>query len=226
MLEYHNKTRKIKTAAIKKCPCALIRERGEMLMYFICLTSTTECSVKQDQNLIEEQLLRIAKKDKEALSYVYNQTKTSVYGFALSILKNPYDAEDVLQETYITIYSAADKYEPQGKPLAWIFTIAKNLCFMKLREGKKMAEWSEEKFEKIEAYQPEVTIEDKIVLRAAMEQLTCEEGQIIMLHAVAGFKFREISAMLTLPLATVLSKYHRSIKKLKISMEQGSKKDN
>jgi RNA polymerase sigma-70 factor (ECF subfamily) len=48
-----------------------------------------------------------------------------------------------------------------------------------------------------------------------MERLSDEERQIIVLHAVAGFKHREIGEMLDLALPTVLSKYHRAIKKLR-----------
>ena len=47
-----------------------------------------------------------------------------------------------------------------------------------------------------------------------MEKLTDEEREIVMLHAVAGFKHREIAHMMDMALATVLSKYHRAMKKL------------
>ena len=42
-----------------------------------------------------------------------------------------------------------------------------------------------------------------------------EERQIVLLHAVTGLKHREIAALLELPLSTVLSKYHRALKKLR-----------
>jgi RNA polymerase sigma-70 factor (ECF subfamily) len=48
-----------------------------------------------------------------------------------------------------------------------------------------------------------------------MEALSDTERQIVVLHAVSGFKHREIAAHLGLPLATVLSKYYRAIKKMK-----------
>ena len=41
-----------------------------------------------------------------------------------------------------------------------------------------------------------------------------QEQQIVVLHAVSGFRHREIASLLSLPLSTVLSKYHRAIKKL------------
>ena len=48
-----------------------------------------------------------------------------------------------------------------------------------------------------------------------MEALNDDERQIIMLHAVCGFKHREIAELLNKPLSTVLSKYRRGLKKLK-----------
>ena len=46
-----------------------------------------------------------------------------------------------------------------------------------------------------------------------------EERQIILLHAVTGLKHREIAGLMELPLATVLSKYHRGLKKMRAQME-------
>ena len=54
-----------------------------------------------------------------------------------------------------------------------------------------------------------------MILTIAFQKITDEERNIIMLHIIGGLKFHEISKMLELPLSTVLSKYHRTIKKLK-----------
>ena len=51
--------------------------------------------------------------------------------------------------------------------------------------------------------------------RECLERLSDQERQIVALHAVAGFKHREIAALLELPLSTVLAKYARAIRKLK-----------
>ena len=59
------------------------------------------------------------------------------------------------------------------------------------------------------------TREDRSILRSCLEQLRDEQRQIVTLHALSGFKHREIAAILQLPLPTVLSKYHRAVKRLK-----------
>jgi RNA polymerase sigma-70 factor (ECF subfamily) len=66
---------------------------------------------------------------------------------------------------------------------------------------------------------PDISPEDRHLLQIAMAALTDEERRVVLLHAVTGLKHREIAALLELPLATVLSKYHRAIKKLKKQLE-------
>ena len=64
-----------------------------------------------------------------------------------------------------------------------------------------------------------MTAEDREVLSAALGVLGEQERQIVLLHAVSGLKHREIAQLMELPLATVLSKYHRGLKKLKKKLE-------
>ena len=54
-----------------------------------------------------------------------------------------------------------------------------------------------------------------MVLETVLTRLTEEERRIVMLHAVSGLKHREIASSLNIPLSTVLSKYKRSLKKLR-----------
>ena len=55
----------------------------------------------------------------------------------------------------------------------------------------------------------------KLVIQACLNKLSDQERQIVVLHAMAGFKHREIAEFLELPLSTCLSKYHRAITKIK-----------
>ncbi len=73
-----------------------------------------------------------------------------------------------------------------------------------------MEEWKD-----YQGIQESTTQEDKALIQTCMESLSDEERQILVLHAVAGFKHREIAKILGLKLSTVLSKYHRAIKKMK-----------
>ena len=56
-------------------------------------------------------------------------------------------------------------------------------------------------------------------MQQALASLGEEERRIVLLHAVTGMKHREIAALLELPLPTVLSKYHRALKKMRAYLE-------
>lgn len=185
------------------------------------LTSTEKYTPKPSSSVLEEYIREIAQGDTGSLAPLYQHTKHAVYGFALSILKNPQDAEDVLQETYLRIHQAACGYHSNGKPMSWIFAITRNLSLMKLREHSKTTDLTDQQWAQLPAKAPSVTDEDRILLQALMQLLTDQERQIVMLHTMSGLKHREIAQLLEIPLATVLSKYHRAIKKLKKHLEEG-----
>lgn len=165
--------------------------------------------------LDETLILKISNNDMEALREFYDATNQAIFGFALSITKNLHDAEDVLQETYLKVRANAAGYEPQGKPMAWVFTITRNLCLMKLRNSNRETQLDETFFESACTYSHIQSAEDRLLLQGIMTVLSDEERQIVILHAVCGFKHREIAKLLKIPLSTVLSKNSRAIKKSK-----------
>lgn len=166
-----------------------------------------------DENLI----IRMAAGDGAAFKELYEETASAVYGFALSILKNKHDAEDVMHDAFIKVYTAAVTYKPMGKPLAWILTIVRNLCYTKMRAGSVCEDISE--YEDLTSSGEQDSVLDKMILQEALSKLEFEERQIVVLHSLTGLKHREIAEILELPTGTVLSKYNRSIKKLKKQLE-------
>ncbi|MEG0778511.1 MAG: RNA polymerase sigma factor [Oscillospiraceae bacterium] len=183
--------------------------------------TSTEQNTTLAQTTIETYIAKIALGDKPALAALYEATRAAVYGFALSIVKNECDAEDVLQEAYVKIWSSSGSYNAQGKPMAWILTITKNLARSTLRERAKTADIPEEDWQMFYAPTTGTSSEDRIVLQAAMSVLKDEERQIITLHAISGLKHMEIARLLNLPLSTVLSKYSRARKKLETALKEG-----
>lgn len=179
-------------------------------------------SEKEHNAFLDRCIEETATGNMEGFKKLYTETKSSVYGFALSVLKNPDDAEDVLQDCFVKVFSAAADYKSQGKPLAWILTITRNLCLQLLRDKKKQADIPEEDWEKYIGESDNVSTEDNIVLTELLQTLAEDERQIVVLHAVSGLKHREIADFLKIPLSTVLSKYNRSLKKLKEKLSKGS----
>ena len=171
-------------------------------------------TLQLDENLI----IRMASNDGAAFRELYQQTSGVVYGFAMSILRNKHDAEDVMHDAFIRIYSSAVTYKPSGNPMAWILTIVRNLCLNRIRAGKVCEDLSEY-YDLAGSSNDNETMLDRMVLETAMSVLDAEERQIVILHAMTGFRHREIAEVLDLPTGTVLSKYNRALKKMRKEME-------
>ena len=181
---------------------------------FLLMSMEELARAQRPEGQLEERLLPlVGQGDSEAFEVLYRSTEKAVYALALSILRNPHDAEDIVQETYLKVRAAAHLYVPQGKPLAWLFTITKNLCRDLLR-GQSRTEAAPDGAEDDLRFSYVSDPTDRLVLEAALKALGEEERQVVLLHAASGLKHREIARDLGLPLSTVLSRYSRALKKL------------
>lgn len=97
--------------------------------------------------------------------------------------------------------------------MGWLLTVCRNLCLMRLRHTERHAVLSEAEWDAIPQQETGLTTEERTLLQHVLSRLGEEERRIVLLHAVTGLKHREIAALLELPLPTVLSKYHRAIRK-------------
>ena len=174
----------------------------------------------KDPALLEKYISGCAEGDSGALSELYTAVSSSVFAYALSVLKNRQDAEDVLHDCFINICSAAAGYTSLGKPMAWIMTIARNLCMNTLKDRRRRADVDDGDWESCLSESLSISEEDRLTVRACMTELSDTERKILLLHAVSGFKHREIADFLSMPLATVLSKYSRALKKLRSILEK------
>ena len=194
-----------------------------MLMMIGTQSIKMEHGGAEERKELDRLLEGVAAGDREALAQLYRRTRTAVYGLALSYLKNAHDAQDVAQDTFVRVWGSAHQYQPKGSPkgspMGWLLAIARNLALMKLRQSKCHVELEEGEWDAIPAGETGLTPEDRQLLQSALATLGDEERQVVLLHAVTGLKHREIAALLEMPLPTVLSKYHRALKKLRAYME-------
>ena len=115
---------------------------------------------------LEQLLARIAAGEQEALAQLYSRTRGAVYALALSYLKNPHDAQDTAQDTYVQVWENAEKYRPQGSPMAWLLTIARNLARLRLRQAGRQESLEHQEWEAIPAGEEGVSPEDRHLLQA------------------------------------------------------------
>lgn len=175
--------------------------------------------VDTPSTVTDADILDIAAGKPDAVARLYEKTHKGLYGFILSITRNPHDTEDALQETFLAVCRSAQSYRPKGKPMAWLYTVAKNAARMKLRKASDHLSF-EDALHGDEAFGRIENLEDRLLLETALTRLSEEERKILFLRALSGLTSREIASLLGLPLNTVLSKYHRTTKKLKQYFEK------
>lgn len=185
----------------------------------IVLTSTINLTDESER--IEQCIAEIAQNgDHASAEELYMLIKDAVYGYALSILKNTHDAEDVFHDCFVSVFQSAQSYASNKKPMAWIFTVARNLCLSKLRGRSRFSQIPEEDWENYLESNERVSPEDKIVLEHCLRDLADDEREILLLHVLSGLKHREIAELTDRPLSTVLSKYHRTLIKMRILLKE------
>ncbi|MCB0282567.1 MAG: sigma-70 family RNA polymerase sigma factor [Calditrichaeota bacterium] len=91
-----------------------------------------------DENQVEEQqIIELAiKGDKKAMSILVNRYSGRVYNLALRILRNKEEAEDVLQDTFLTVVAKLHTFDGRSSFFTWVYRIATNSALMLLRKKK------------------------------------------------------------------------------------------
>lgn len=164
-----------------------------------------------------ENLLIALKDDNRVIGDIYDLMYNEVYRYIYSIVHAKEYAQDLTHDTFIQIYKNAHLYKGNGHAKAWIITISRNITYMSLRKSSR---------EQVVDYHIDSVdesindIHDKMMIEKMMNILCQEEREIIILHVVEGLTFKEISQVMDLKLSTVLNKYHRSLKKIRKSLEE------
>ena len=159
-------------------------------------------------NLMKE----VTQGSERAFEELYEGMKRGVFALAYSYLRNYEDAEDVLQQTFLTVKRKAYLYRVGTNARAWIFQIAKNAALDELQKRKQRKEGELLREEGVET---PVVFLDELTAR-----LSEEEREIVIMHAVWGYKHKEIAEEKGLPLGTVTWKYNEAIKKLRKEQEE------
>ena len=104
---------------------------------------TTEEEARRRGEL-EQLLLWTGQGARDAFARLYSLTRDGVYALALSLLHDAHEAQDIAQDTFVKVWESAPAYRPQGSPMAWLLTVARNLARTRLRQGGRQVGLDEE----------------------------------------------------------------------------------
>lgn len=86
---------------------------------------------------LKQAMLRLRQGDQTALEEIYQATSAKLFGICLRILGDEREAEDAVQEVYVSLWRKADRYDPdRGSPISWLAMFARNRAIDRLRSGK------------------------------------------------------------------------------------------
>ncbi|MCH5314729.1 MAG: RNA polymerase sigma factor [Eubacterium sp.] len=164
----------------------------------------------------ENELVKKAKSgDKEAFCRLYSLYKDRLYRYAYYRLGNVDDAQDAVSDCVVRAYEQIKNLRKAEAFPSWIFKILRAACsdYVKLQIKQRESESLDTVKSSSDLF---VTIdESKTELRQALDTLSGDEREIVLLSVVAGFTSKEISKLTGLTAGSVRSKLSRSISKMR-----------
>jgi RNA polymerase sigma-70 factor, ECF subfamily len=150
-----------------------------------------------------------ARAEFESTALVHAQ---SLLRFALKMVRDRHRAEDLVQETLLSAWRHFHQFEPGTNCRAWLFRIlinARNREFSKWRELAEVVS-----IDDIQLREPE-RISASTEINSALDNLSSEHREILMLGVVEGFSLKELAVILSVPAGTVMSRLSRARARLR-----------
>ena len=164
---------------------------------------------------------RIAQGERAALRALYEATSPKLFALCLRILSDREEAEDVLQDVYVTIWRRADRFDPaRAGVTAWISTIARNRAIDRLRARGPLARAEPVEGLELADDQPaaDATLEladDAARLEACLGELDERTRRVIRTAFFEGVTYEALALRMETPLGTVKSWIRRGLARLR-----------
>ena len=162
-------------------------------------------------------ITRIQAGDETSLKELFDLSSRHVYGLAWQILKSREDAEEVLQDTFVKLYQNNGFNPSYGSARAYLYAIARNEAFMRLR-----AKGSRPQLSEIDLHDPNthfqassINQDNKLVVEKALSSLESTDAKLLKASFYWGYTHDELAQQTGLPLGTVKSRVRRALLRLR-----------
>jgi RNA polymerase sigma-70 factor (ECF subfamily) len=185
-------------------------------------SSEPEDRGKEDAELVR----RMSRGDKSACAALYDRFSRPLYSLALRILNDKSEAEDVVQEVFLTLWEKAGAFEAdRGSAFGWAVTLTRNRAIDRLRTRRRRSTLLSESFvEDLPGGQSAIDPdsaddlmfkEKSVAVRAALASLPPDQLRAVELAYFSGLTQQEIASRLSEPLGTVKARIRRGLIKLR-----------
>jgi RNA polymerase sigma-70 factor (ECF subfamily) len=177
-----------------------------------------------DANDDEQLLAKVALGDRTAFATLYDRFSGPLYSLALKMLANEAEAQDLLQEVFLSVWNKAVTFRAaRGSGFSWVVSQLRNRAIDRLRSRRRHGELLEANAPDLEpsgsvtpsSAQNCETSERAREVRAALGQLSDDQRQVLRLAFFEGLTQLEISQKLEEPLGTIKARAHRGMARLR-----------
>ena len=139
---------------------------------------------------------------------IYEEYFDRVYYKVLSVVKNNDDAEDICQETFISVYKNLSKFREESNIYTWIYRIAINKTYDFFKKRKLEFEINDE----VLSLPEDINFDTKVILEEKLKLISEKEKEIVILKDIYGYKLKGIAEIKNMNLSTVKSVYYKALK--------------
>jgi RNA polymerase sigma factor (sigma-70 family) len=175
---------------------------------------------EEESTAQSSELIMRAAEDKSALEQLYKMYKSDVFAFSFSLYNNRTIAEDCVQETFIRLPHAAQRFKSGGSATAFILGIAKNVSRELYRSEMRFHAGAA----KIETDTPLDYAPQTGVLET-VRTLPKKYRAVLMLRIYSEMPFKDIAKLMRLPESTVKSRYGRAIGMVSAKLKERTEND-
>jgi RNA polymerase sigma-70 factor (ECF subfamily) len=168
--------------------------------------------VAEDADLIS----RVRKGDIEGFNSLVSRWEKRVFNYLLRLTGNPDDSLDLSQDVFLKAYQNIRKLDDTARFGPWLFRIAHNEAYSSFRKRRPEVAPEETFFERQIA--PGMAIDLSLAVSGALEHLTPEQREAVVLKVYQGFKFDEMAEILECPVSTVKSRLYTALELLKTEL--------
>ena len=169
-------------------------------------------------------LIRQAARGKvEAFNLLVSRWEKRVYNYLLRLTRNREDALDLTQDVFLKAYQNLRKLDDPGRFAPWLYRIAHNEAYSMFRKQRPECDVDEIEPESTEtvisvAGSSVFPMELNLSVAAALDRLSPEQREAVVLKVYQGFKFEEMAEVLSCPVSTVKSRLYTALELLKAEL--------
>lgn len=173
-----------------------------------------------------ELLKRIKARDENALAELYDLYNGLLYGMIISVVKKREEAEDLLQEVFVTVWEKASTFdEERGNVYSWLVTLTRNKAIDRIRskdyktQQKATHDVDAPEFSlegnKYDPLESTIFSDRTELVKKALNEIPESQSSVLKIAYYEGLTQREISEQLDIPLGTVKTRMRQGMIKLK-----------